>query len=470
MSVVAPTTINKAPVVAISAPLNNVSLIAPASLTIAANASDADGTISKVEFYNGSTKLGEDLTSPYNYAWSNIAAGTYSITARAIDNNLLLSSSSIIVVNVTTGTVTSGTAPSVSITSPLTSTSVPAPGRIVINANATDPNGRITKVEFYNGTTRLGQDTKKPYSYTWLNVPAGTYSITAKATDNQFLTTTSTIVVVNVTIPAITSTPTPTPVTSTPVPVTGGTTTNCTVLAIPSATEFSVTNSWSDQNMGSQVLNSADGLQIKHRQSGLDQLWVLRSGKPEVIEKGKTYAISFDFKNDVTNPVTNIALGFAYSLQWDGPVLIQSAVNASADFSSTNYTRKSVNIIATTSGNLNLSLSLKFQHQPTLTAISYLKNLSVCAIASSSLRSADFSSNHEIAPNPFAESTLIRINENETLPMHVVITDVAGRVIETTNEYSTNETMLLGSNLKPGVYYLKASYESNIKVIELLKE
>ena len=42
--------------------------------------------MAKVEFYNGSTKLGEKTASPYNYSWSNVAAGIYSLTAKATDN------------------------------------------------------------------------------------------------------------------------------------------------------------------------------------------------------------------------------------------------------------------------------------------------------------------------------------------------------------------------------------------------
>ena len=98
---------SNAPVVSISAPANNASFTAPATITFTAPATDADGTISKVEFFNGTTKLGEDITapSPYTYTWSNVAAGTYSITAKATDNsgNVTTSSAITIKVNVPQG-------------------------------------------------------------------------------------------------------------------------------------------------------------------------------------------------------------------------------------------------------------------------------------------------------------------------------------------------------------------------------
>ncbi len=78
---------NQLPTVSITSPANNASFTAPVSVTINASASDADGTVSLVEFFNGSTKLGEDATSPYSFAWTGVAAGSYTLTAKATDNN-----------------------------------------------------------------------------------------------------------------------------------------------------------------------------------------------------------------------------------------------------------------------------------------------------------------------------------------------------------------------------------------------
>ena len=74
------------PVVSITAPANGANFVAPATIQITANASDADGTISKVEFFNGTTKLGEKTVTPYSFTWSNVPTGRYSITAVATDN------------------------------------------------------------------------------------------------------------------------------------------------------------------------------------------------------------------------------------------------------------------------------------------------------------------------------------------------------------------------------------------------
>lgn len=77
---------NNIPTVNITSPDNAQVFTAPASISITATASDSDGSIAKVEFYNGAIKLGEDITSPYSFTWSNVSAGNYSLRAKAIDN------------------------------------------------------------------------------------------------------------------------------------------------------------------------------------------------------------------------------------------------------------------------------------------------------------------------------------------------------------------------------------------------
>jgi RHS repeat-associated protein len=59
---------------------------APATVTITAAAADSDGTVSKVEYYNGATLLGTSTVAPYSFSWTNVGAGTYSVTAKATDN------------------------------------------------------------------------------------------------------------------------------------------------------------------------------------------------------------------------------------------------------------------------------------------------------------------------------------------------------------------------------------------------
>lgn len=78
--------INNAPTASITDPTNNATFIAGSTVTINASASDTDGTVIKVEFFEGTNKLGEDNISPYSFDWTSVSVGTYVLTAKATDN------------------------------------------------------------------------------------------------------------------------------------------------------------------------------------------------------------------------------------------------------------------------------------------------------------------------------------------------------------------------------------------------
>jgi ELWxxDGT repeat protein len=75
--------------------------------------------------------------------------------------------------------------PTVSITSPPHLQTFHAPATVEIRADATDEDGMIVKVEFYNNNIKLGEDLFAPYSFTWNNVPEGFHLVVVKATDNH---------------------------------------------------------------------------------------------------------------------------------------------------------------------------------------------------------------------------------------------------------------------------------------------
>ncbi|HMG94159.1 MAG TPA: Ig-like domain-containing protein, partial [Chryseolinea sp.] len=184
---------NLPPVVNLTSPGNNSVFPTNADVTITATASDPDGTIGRVEFFNGNAKIGEDLTSPYSFVWNNVPNGNYSVSAKAVDNQTAAASSSIINI-----AISNSTPPSVSITSPSNSESFFSNSTVNVNATATTPSGTVSKVEFFNGTTKLGEDLTFPYSFAWINVPTGSHSLTAKATNS--LNAVATSVAVNVVV------------------------------------------------------------------------------------------------------------------------------------------------------------------------------------------------------------------------------------------------------------------------------
>ena len=184
---------NTAPTVSITAPADNAQFQPGAPITITAAAADANGTVAKVEFFNGTTKLGEDLAAPYSFVWNNAPTGNHSITAKATDNQDGVTTSSAIDI-----TVAAMVKPVVAITAPANNAQITLGTPITITATATDANGSVTKVEFFAGAAKIGEDLTSPYSFVWGNAAVGNHSITAKATDNENNTTTSTAVAISV--------------------------------------------------------------------------------------------------------------------------------------------------------------------------------------------------------------------------------------------------------------------------------
>ena len=113
-----------------------------------------------------------------------VPAGVYSITAIATDNYGASTTTAPI-------SVISDTPPTIGITAPANNAIVHTPVNVSITADAASAMSTIAKVEFYNGTTLLGSSTTAPYSFTWNSVAVGNYSLTAVATDNYGIQTTS---------------------------------------------------------------------------------------------------------------------------------------------------------------------------------------------------------------------------------------------------------------------------------------
>jgi len=81
--------------------------------------------------------------------------------------------------------------PTVALTAPANGATFASGATIAVTANAADANGSVAQVQFFRGGTSLGIDTTSPYSATWTNAAAGSYAITAVATDNEGATATS---------------------------------------------------------------------------------------------------------------------------------------------------------------------------------------------------------------------------------------------------------------------------------------
>ncbi|MGE5169728.1 MAG: Ig-like domain-containing protein [Rudaea sp.] len=187
---------NQPPTVALTAPADGARFSFGTAVDMAANADDPDGTVSAVEFRIGSasgTLVARATRAPFAATWSNPAPGSHTLVAVAFDDRNAQTTSSPVHISVETNVL-----PTVAVTAPAANTQYAAPATITITASANDTDGTVTKVEFLAGGSVIGSSVAAPYTTTWTGVAAGSYSISARATDNAGAVATSSAVPVTV--------------------------------------------------------------------------------------------------------------------------------------------------------------------------------------------------------------------------------------------------------------------------------
>ena len=186
-----PAPANAPPGVTLINPPDNSSYPAAATVTLEAAATDPDGSVTNVEFFDGAVSLGGDAVSPYSVL-ASLASGPHTLTAVAWDNLGAMATSAPVHV-----TVAADLAPTVSITNPPDGAVFIAPATVTIQANASDADGSVTNVGFFDGGLFLGRTNHAPYAIAAGLAPGG-HPLTAVATDNLGLSTTSAVVTVTV--------------------------------------------------------------------------------------------------------------------------------------------------------------------------------------------------------------------------------------------------------------------------------
>ncbi len=175
--------IHTPPTVSLTAPDEGTVYTLPVTVTVTATASGAEVNtpISRVDFYQSATLIGGSTASPYTILWAPTTVGSYILTAKATDSAGGVTTSAPRSITVQAANAL----PTVSLVSPIVNQNFTAPANVTLTATASDTDGTIAKVEFFQGATLIGSATAAPYTVTWNNVPAGSYGLTAKATDDR---------------------------------------------------------------------------------------------------------------------------------------------------------------------------------------------------------------------------------------------------------------------------------------------
>ncbi|HEY8401311.1 MAG TPA: T9SS type A sorting domain-containing protein, partial [Cytophagaceae bacterium] len=75
----------------------------------------------------------------------------------------------------------------------------------------------------------------------------------------------------------------------------------------------------------------------------------------------------------------------------------------------------------------------------------------------------------QIFPNPFKESTLLRINSEQPQKLSIKVVDITGSSLYHSDNYFTNESIVIGNNLPNGIYILIINYNNSVKTFKLIK-
>jgi glutaredoxin len=148
------------------------------TIPIAVAASDPDGAVSRVEFFDRSTPIGVVTTPPFLLDWTNVTSGMHSIVARATDDRGGTSFSQTIDIMV-------GQTPLVVVTAPVGCSSIDGPADVIVAADVISTTRTIARVDFFDGATLVGTSYSAPWSFTLKSATVGSHSITAVAVDDH---------------------------------------------------------------------------------------------------------------------------------------------------------------------------------------------------------------------------------------------------------------------------------------------
>ncbi|MGH7991911.1 MAG: Ig-like domain-containing protein, partial [Limisphaerales bacterium] len=193
---------NLPPSVSIIEPKAGEVFYTPTNIQLLAKATDPDGSITHVEFFAGTNDLGSGMmvvldppgvngvTGPvWFFNWQNPSPGNYPLTAVAADNGGASTVSDPVNITVLQGPPTN-LPPVVRIISPANGSIFRAPINIPLFAFASDPDGSVTSVQYFDGTNSLGFGQPIPlpvagsvppvyptniFSLVWSNAPVGNH-------------------------------------------------------------------------------------------------------------------------------------------------------------------------------------------------------------------------------------------------------------------------------------------------------
>lgn len=186
--------VNVPPSVILTAPTGGQTFVQNSPIGIQATANDSDGSVTKVEFFDGATRIGTVAQAPWQMSWSGASAGSHALKAVATDNLGASTTSATVAISVTA----INQPPTIALTSPTAGQVFTVDQTIMLQANPNDPEGQLTSVQFFEGNTVLATLTAPPWQFAVPGATLGSHTYSARVTDGAGSTGTSASVTVQV--------------------------------------------------------------------------------------------------------------------------------------------------------------------------------------------------------------------------------------------------------------------------------
>ncbi|MEO6035241.1 MAG: Ig-like domain-containing protein, partial [Verrucomicrobiota bacterium] len=172
---------NVFPTVTVTRPANGARFRSGSTVVVRADPKDTDGFIAQLDFFLNSSLAGSLANAPYEIALSELAPGTYSLTARATDDAGATSGSSAV-------TFALLDPPGITITQPAENQRFVLGTNLLITTALDAPGLDATRVQIFeelaNGAFAISPAlTNAPYHFLWTPTAAGTHTLFAVVTD-----------------------------------------------------------------------------------------------------------------------------------------------------------------------------------------------------------------------------------------------------------------------------------------------
>ncbi len=165
---------NSKPTASLDVPVTIDGFVAPATVVMTAVVNADGNAVRKVQFLEGGTLLGEDMSEPYRFTWAGVSARSTTVSARVLygDGGMIETAPVAVVIG--------NAKPTAVLSIPVPPGGWVAPATVGMDVVVNSNGNAIQKVQFVEGGTILGEDTLAPYGFAWTGVSARSTTVSAR--------------------------------------------------------------------------------------------------------------------------------------------------------------------------------------------------------------------------------------------------------------------------------------------------